>query len=130
MEIDKEDLKTLVLLLNKLVEKIDQPEKENTIKQISETKPKRKYTKRSTNEDTNEKLRNKNKFCSMPESTMHKSDVDIDKKLNRFPPSKRERQYSSINVVCRVCGRREDVNPSLVDSTERYKCNRCSRVAG
>lgn len=128
MEIDKEDFKTLVILLNKLVENIEPKESKDT--EESSVKPKTKYTKRSSNKQSKNKPNFQNKFCDMPESTMHKSDTEIDKKLNRFPPSRRTRQYVPINVVCRVCGRKEDVNPSLVDSIERYKCNKCSRAAG
>lgn len=66
-----------------------------------------------------------NKFEQMQEFSMHKEDCEIDKKLSKFPPSPRTRQFVPISVVCMICGRSEQVNPSLVDSPDRYKCNRC-----
>lgn len=128
MEVNEEDFKTLVVLLNKLVTNMEPKENKPTEELVVKTK--RKYIKKTLDKESDNKTKFKNKFCDMSESTMHKSDIAIDKKLNRFPPSKRGRKYVPISVLCRVCGRREDVNPSLVDSIERYKCNKCSRVAG
>lgn len=71
-----------------------------------------------------------NKFLSMPEMNMHKEDSIIDKQLIKHPPVARSREFEPLNVVCRVCGRTETVSPNLVDSTTRYKCNRCSSSAG
>jgi transposase-like protein len=62
---------------------------------------------------------------------MHKEDVAIDKKLAKFPPVSRARQFEMVEVKCRVCGRTETVSPSLVfEGLERYKCNNCSTSAG
>jgi hypothetical protein len=73
----------------------------------------------------------KNKFTDMPELNMHKEDVAIDKKLAKFPPVSRARQFEMVDVKCRVCGRTETVSPSLVfEGLERYKCNNCSTSAG
>jgi hypothetical protein len=73
----------------------------------------------------------KNKFTDMPEHNMHKEDVAIDKKLAKFPPVSRARQFELVDVKCRVCGRTETVSPSLVfEGLERYKCNNCSTSAG
>jgi hypothetical protein len=67
----------------------------------------------------------------MPELNMHKEDVAIDKKLAKFPPVSRARQFEMVDVKCRVCGRTETVSPSLVfEGLERYKCNNCSTSAG
>ena len=72
-----------------------------------------------------------NKFNSMPEKNMHKDDVTIDKKLRVQPPVPRARPFTMLKVVCRVCGRSEEVNPSLLsESPNRYKCNQCSTSAG
>jgi hypothetical protein len=72
-----------------------------------------------------------NKFDSMMESTMHKDDIEIDKKLNKYGPTPRTRAFKPITVQCRVCGKKETINPVLLtDSSERYKCNNCSRSAG
>jgi transposase-like protein len=67
----------------------------------------------------------------MPERNMHKKDTIIDKKLwENLPVSDRTRQFQTVEVKCRSCGKTESVNPVLVDSVERYKCNRCSTSAG
>ena len=62
---------------------------------------------------------------------MHKEDVEIDKKLFTRPPVPRARKFKFIKAICRVCGKKEDVNPmTLTDSLDRYKCNKCSGAAG
>jgi hypothetical protein len=77
------------------------------------------------------KEKHTNKFNSMPEKNLHKEDTIIDKKLRTQPSVPRARKFSMIKVVCRVCGRREEVSPGLIqDSVDRYKCNKCSTSAG
>lgn len=72
-----------------------------------------------------------NKFDSMPERRMHKEDVAIDKKLSIQPPVPRARKFELVQANCRVCGRKEEINPVLItDSLDRYKCNKCSGSAG
>ena len=72
-----------------------------------------------------------NKFDSMAEKNLHKADIEIDKKLNKYGPTPRTRKFKTIKVTCRVCGKTEEVNPAvLTDTPERYKCNACSRSAG
>jgi len=72
-----------------------------------------------------------NRFDEMLESGLHKDDIEIDKALTKHAPTPRMRKYVPLDVKCRVCGKTEQVNPALLsDSTERYKCNVCSRSAG
>jgi hypothetical protein len=71
-----------------------------------------------------------NKFLSMPERNMHKADTLIDKKLSVQPPSPRTRSFEPVQVVCRSCGKQEKVNAAILDSLDRYKCNKCSTMAG
>ena len=72
-----------------------------------------------------------NKFNSMPEKNLHKEDTAIDKKLRVEPPVPRTRRFNLIKVICRVCGRGEEISPGLlIDSPDRYKCNKCSSSAG
>lgn len=72
-----------------------------------------------------------NKFDQMMEAHLHKEDIAIDQKLKKFDPTPRIRSFDPINVVCRVCGKKESINPTLLqDSPERYKCNACARSAG
>ena len=72
-----------------------------------------------------------NKFDQMMEANLHKEDIEIDKKLAKYDPTPRVRRFKPLDVVCRVCGKRESVSPNLLsDSPDRYKCNNCSRGAG
>ena len=72
-----------------------------------------------------------NKFDQMMEAHLHKEDIAIDQKLKKFDPTPRIRAFDPINVVCRVCGKKESINPALLqDTVERYKCNNCARSAG
>jgi hypothetical protein len=71
-----------------------------------------------------------NKFCEMPEFNLHKEDTDFDKKVRRFPPTPRNRSFNYVKVKCRLCGKEEEISPSLVESVERYKCNKCCTVSG
>jgi len=83
--------------------------------------------------DTEEKPKDErpNKFLEMPEFSMHKADTIIDQKLSVQPPTPRTRKFTPIKVRCRVCGKEEEINPSLLASEkERYKCNKCSAIAG
>lgn len=73
----------------------------------------------------------KNKFLDMPERNMHKSDTAIDKLLITHPPTPRTREFVPVDVQCRVCGKKESVNPAMIpDSVARYKCNQCASSAG
>jgi hypothetical protein len=71
-----------------------------------------------------------NKFLSMPEMNMHKEDHEVDQKLAKHAPTIRAREYDPVTVMCRMCGKKETISPSLVDSSNRYKCNKCSSTAG
>ena len=71
-----------------------------------------------------------NKFESMQERNMHKSDNEIDKKLTRFNPTPRRDPVDLIKIRCRICGKEEEVSPALVAEADRYKCNRCSISSG
>lgn len=71
-----------------------------------------------------------NKFSKMAEFNMCKEDVEIDRKIRKPPPSERKPPFNFIKVQCRVCGKKDKVAPSLVESIERYKCNKCATGAG
>jgi hypothetical protein len=71
-----------------------------------------------------------NKFEQMAEFNMHKEDVEFDKKVSKQSPVPRTRSYTPVNVTCRVCGKKEEVNAGVVESIDRYKCNKCSTMAG
>ena len=122
MGLDKDDIKALIAILQKgLMDNDDSEEEESRPvakkrKTSSPTKPKKKKTA--------------NKFNSMAEFNMCKEDIEIDKKIRKPPPSARNRPFDFIKVQCRVCGKSEKVAPSLVETIERYKCNKCATGAG
>ena len=124
MELDinnPEQIKLMIAMLQKLLPDND---KENTIQ--NETQAIKQKTVSSKNQSRH------NKFVDMPEKNMHKEDSKIDQLLSVNPPVARAREFSTINVTCRVCGKTEDIPPSLAtaDSKTRYKCNNCSTSAG
>lgn len=118
-----EQIKGLIALLQSLVPEDDQANQEQPEPIASKMKTKSRGSKKKTKEDDN-------KFLSMPEFSMHKEDSKIDKILCNKLPVARSREYAMIDVVCRICGKKESVNPSLADSPARYKCNNCSTQAG
>jgi hypothetical protein len=72
-----------------------------------------------------------NKFDQMMEASLHKEDRSIDQALSVHPPTPRVRSFEAIEVVCRVCGKKDSVNASVIsDSPGRYKCNNCARSPG
>lgn len=72
-----------------------------------------------------------NKFLSMPESSMYKEDPEIAKKLYKQPPMARNRKNQTIRARCRVCGKEEKIQSSLLyGGMERFKCNKCSATPG
>lgn len=137
MEIDPNDFKQLLNILQKLVvqsasddaENDKNDEKDEEVSQVS-----KKTTKKRKNSNTNNtKVKKKkftNKFLSMKECSMHKSDVEIDKKLRKYPPTERARNFEYVKVRCRVCGKNDSVSPALAESGDRYKCNNCSTSPG
>lgn len=76
-------------------------------------------------------IQTENKFDQMMEAHLHKEDIAIDQKLKKFDPTPRIRSFDPLKVVCRVCGKKDEINPAtLTDSADRYKCNNCARSAG
>lgn len=115
-----EKIKDLIGLLSALLPK-DSPEE--TEEDDEDTMPVK-------SKKINIKKKRVNKFLSMPECSMHKDDIEIDKKLQKYPPTARNRPVNFVDVRCRVCGKQDKVSENLVDSTERYKCNNCARSPG
>lgn len=125
MGLDNDDIKALIAILQKGL----QDDSNNT---STEKKPKNK--KPATSKIKSKKAgsdNSENKFLDMPESKMHKEDVAFDKAVRVSPPSPRNRQFKTVDVTCRSCGKKDSINPVLlVDSVDRYKCNKCSSSAG
>lgn len=143
MQIDDNDFKQLIFLLQKLVD--DKSSKKNT--DIEETDISEDTEDDSDDTDSKHIARSKkqknipqnkktkrpkfvNNFLKMKEASMHKDDIAIDKKLSKQPPIERSRNYKPISVRCRVCGKTEEVSPGLVESMDRYKCNKCATCPG
>lgn len=120
MPLDNEDIKQLIAILQKGLS-------DTTDDTAPQAKPKRTKTTRSAKAT---KPKQTNKFESMPEFNMCKEDLAFDQKVIKPPPSARLREFEPIKVRCRVCGKTEKVAADLVDSIERYKCNKCSTGAG
>lgn len=137
---DPEQLKALISILQSLV---DQAPKETEQKQDvapskkSPTIKTRGRQKVGANNSIKTKQTKKittdsiNKFEKMSEFRMHKDDCAVDKKLSKHPPVARMRDFEFVDVVCRVCGKKESVPPALLfDVPSRYKCNNCSTHSG
>lgn len=151
MEVDDNDFKQLLGLLKQLVEKtasvsvsevqsqhkqtelVEQQDVnyvEDTHTDGSDTNTKTVKKQRGPVVSKNSSSKFENKFLNMREAIMHKDDTEIDKKLNRIPPTQRSRRFQYVDVKCRVCGKTEKVTPGLAESRDRYKCNRCSASPG
>jgi len=122
MGLDQDDIKALIAILQKGLDDSDEP----TTPTLKTTTTK----KRQQSKQTKPKPKTTNKFEQMPEFSMCKEDLLFDQKVIKPTPSARIRDYEPIKVKCRVCGKSEKVAPSLVESIERYKCNKCSTGAG
>ena len=130
MSLSNDDIQQLIAILQRglSTDSSDNNNDAQTTKSTRKTKQP-KVSKKNTAETSEPKAYNK--FDSMPENTMHKDDSRIDKLLIKHPPTQRSRDFETIQVICRVCGKKETVNPILVhESSNRYKCNKCARVPG
>lgn len=117
MALDKDDIKQLIAILQKGLS--DEPD--NTTDSPTTKKRKTKKTTTKTN----------NKFVEMGFDRLHKDDIAIDKALKKGPPTPRRRRLDQLDVRCRVCGKTEKINSSLLfESPDRYKCNRCCSSPG
>lgn len=126
MPLDNDDIKQLIAILQKGLSN-DTSSQEDSIPEEAPIKTKTKK-RAGVNSPTQNSV---NKFDSMREKNLHKEDVEIDKILSRYPPTNRSREFAMIDVTCRVCGKKEEINPALLyDAPNRYKCNRCSKEPG
>ena len=129
----KETIEQIVDLLRSLVDEEDAQEKPKPATKKKTTKKKttkKKTTRRKSSTTKTDNKESTNKFLSMPEMHMFKDDTLIDKKLQVSDPCPRTRSFNTISVTCRMCGKREEVNPVLVSEKTRYKCNVCASSGG
>jgi hypothetical protein len=118
---DPKKLQELISLLSSLLPEEDNDENEDTLPEDPIKDSSKKF---------NNKKKRVNKFADMPEANMHKEDIEIDKKLCKYPPTARNRPVDFVEVTCRVCNKTEKISANMVDSRERYKCNNCSTSPG
>jgi len=137
-----EQIKNLISILEALLPKKDNETNNNDVKpkknKIKQTSPRKqnnissaiktKGGRRAFQKDNT----SVNKFEKMTEFNLHKEDIAVDKLLSKAPPVARNREeVEPILVNCRICGKKESVNPSLIfESVARYKCNNCSTQSG
>jgi hypothetical protein len=121
-----EQIKTLISMLSSLLDSNNPTEPEEPPAPSKIKTKRKKINQKNVGSDSS-----KNLFLDMPEINMHKEDVEIDKKLTKYPPTKRNRKVSLVKTTCRVCGKTEEISSNLLfDTPDRYKCNKCSRAAG
>lgn len=126
MGLEKEDIMALIAILQKGL--TDEPkEKTKTTKADNKVvKPKTKKKRGKVEAESGV-----NKFVSMGFDRLHKEDCEIDRKLSQSPRTPRREKFEFIDVICRSCGKKEQINPALLyDSADRYKCNKCSTSPG
>lgn len=131
MDLDPKQIQQMIALLQAMLpasENADTEAKDSTEKKTKAPKNNIKTKKTKRLSDTT----HTNMFDTMMESRLHKDDCKIDKLLSVNDPTPRLRKFMPLEVVCRVCGRKEKINPVLLTDShqERYKCNKCSRSAG
>lgn len=120
-----DQLKQLITVLQQLLPKetSEESEAQDETEEFTNTAIRTKNSKKRPKQAVN-------KFLEMSEKDMHKDDTRIDKMLAKHPPVMRSREFEPIAVICRVCGKTETVNPSIIENKSRYKCNKCSTSAG
>lgn len=121
MPLDNDDIKQLIAILQKGLA----PE-ENT-KSVKSKRGIKTKTKTKQNNNINNVLGD-------DFSSLHREDIAIDKLLSKSKknrPKTRRGAFKHIDVVCRKCGKKESISPSLLyESPDRYKCNKCCTSAG
>jgi hypothetical protein len=126
-----EQIQQLINILQAMLPKNETISDSSAVKNQIKTKSRKRISKSKTDSTNEDQQIYRNKFSDMPEFSMHKDDVAVDKLLNKHPPAARTRQSTTIEVTCRVCGKKERISSSLLmESASRYKCNNCSTQAG
>lgn len=126
-----DQIKSLIGVLQGLLDIAQQNNQSNEIQEETKEEPVLNSKIKTKGSRKISKEKTLNKFEKMSEYRMHKDDVQIDKTLAKHPPVSRMREFEMVDVVCRICGKKETINPSILyDSKSRYKCNNCSTQAG
>ena len=129
MALNNDDIKQLIAILQRGLSDQDDQETEPQVEKVKKSNKnknniKTKKTKISQDDSSN-------KFIELGFDKLHREDIAIDKVLRKGPPTPRRRKLSQTKVRCRVCGREETINASLLyESPDRYKCNKCCSSPG
>lgn len=124
-----EQIKQMIGLLSALLESTSQDDVVDDEADIQTTTPTKQPSVAKSKKT--KKIQRENKFLSMPEVNMHKEDPELAQKLYKQPPVARSRKLQMVSVRCRVCGKQEKVQASLLyGGVERFKCNKCSATPG
>lgn len=135
MDLDPKQIQQMIALLQAMLPAVSDSE-DTTEEKPATKKPKANNKTPKNNIKTKRHKRptdttHTNIFDTMMESRLHKEDSRIDKLLCVNEPTPRVRKFIPLEVTCRVCGKKDKINPVLLtDSQERYKCNKCARSAG
>jgi hypothetical protein len=127
-----DQIKQMIGLLSALLETVNTNASHIETDIETEAKPKTLKSKEFTTKETKKKKTTReNKFLSMPEAAMYKEDPELAQKLYKQPPVARSRKLQMVSVTCRVCGKQEKVQSSLLyGGIDRFKCNKCSTTPG
>lgn len=127
-----DQIKQMIGLLSALLEEANTDASSIETDIETEAKPKPRQSKEfNTKETKKKKTTRENKFLSMPEAAMYKEDPELAQKLYRQPPVARSRKLQMVSVTCRVCGKQDKVQSSLLyGGIDRFKCNKCSTTPG
>lgn len=121
--LNPEQIKQMIEMLKAMLPPADDAATEE------DTQPTPKATKQETKKSAKKQF--VNKFDTMQEARLHKEDIAVDKALSVYAPTPRTRQFDPVDVTCRVCGRKETINPAILhEAPNRFKCNNCSRSPG
>lgn len=133
MGLNDDDIKQLIAILQRGLSDTNSSHTTEKSKKIKKQENNENHEQDSiiNTKSVKNKKGSKNKFLDMGVKDLHKEDINIDKLLANSPPTARTRKFSSLDVVCRSCGKKESISPSLLhDSIDRYKCNKCSTNPG
>lgn len=132
MALSNDDIQQLITILQKgLSDSQEKPTKKKSINKKKQNIEQEENTPVMKTKSVKIKSNNHNQFLTMGVKDLHKEDTKIDKALSKFPPTPRTRKFKPVDVVCRSCGKKDSVSPSLLhDSADRYKCNKCAGSAG
>lgn len=128
MPLDNDDIKQLIAILQRGLTQNDSDTEEEEDRPVKKTRAKKTPSRGAKKKAA--KPKRVNMFDQMAESRMHKEDVVIDKKIRRGTPTLRRDTFKPLRVSCRVCGRTEEIDPSIIEGIDRYKCNKCAISPG